>query len=445
MASNSQRLIIRVLIGLGLIGAGVYFALDYFRPEALVAPVITGEAIKAVSGTVSVRAESPVELKSESPGKVIESHLELGKLVKKDDVLVKLDSRDVELEIEKIESDFTLFKQRIELTDQKTELDDKTDEEAFQDVERKHKAGQTSEAEFVRDQRDRAKKKLDRQDTKNAQQNQKESYENQLKVHGRSKDKMTIRAPFDGQIADFYVWPGQLIGNGTVVAKLISLSRTVEAKISEEKSAGVKVGQKATVTFLPYGIFQFNAKVTKILPTSDPETQRRIVHLDVEIEPEKLRPGINRIASRFLTAEEAGDAHEPVLHRAGRGSVRRHPGHDQRLRAVLHQDHPGHQRRHPHRGQDPGHHPRAGGSSGSNFYIAMQTGGKKYIEGIEEPKLLIDALKRSRMCRRSRRCCTARRHPQFLQERSVQVFGINARRPPAGVRSGQPDCAGQPR
>jgi len=293
MASNSQRLIIRVLIGLGLIGAGVYFALDYFRPEALVAPVITGEAIKAVSGTVSVRAESPVELKSESPGKVIESHLELGKLVKKDDVLVKLDSRDVELEIEKIESDFTLFKQRIELTDQKTELDDKTDEEAFQDVERKHKAGQTSEAEFVRDQRDRAKKKLDRQDTKNAQQNQKESYENQLKVHGRSKDKMTIRAPFDGQIADFYVWPGQLIGNGTVVAKLISLSRTVEAKISEEKSAGVKVGQKATVTFLPYGIFQFNAKVTKILPTSDPETQRRIVHLDVEIEPEKLRPGIN--------------------------------------------------------------------------------------------------------------------------------------------------------
>jgi RND family efflux transporter MFP subunit len=104
---------------------------------------------------------------------------------------------------------------------------------------------------------------------------------------------MTIRAPFDGQIADFYVWPGQLIGNGTVVAKLISLSRTVEAKISEEKSAGVKVGQKATVTFLPYGIFQFNAKVTKILPTSDPETQRRIVHLDVEIEPEKLRPGIN--------------------------------------------------------------------------------------------------------------------------------------------------------
>jgi RND family efflux transporter MFP subunit len=293
MANNSQRLIVRVLVGLGLVGAGIYFALDYFRPVALVEPVIAGQAVKAVPGSVSVRAESPVELKSESPGKVIESHLELGKLVKKDDVLVKLDSRDVELEIEKIENDFTLFKQRMELGDKINELGDKNDEEAFQEVERKHKSGQMSEAEFIREQRAQARTKLEHQDTKNTQQNQKESYENQLKVLGRRKEKMTLRAPFDGQIADFYVWPGQLIGDGTVVAKLISLSRTVEAKISEENSAGVRVGQKASVTFLPYGIWQYDAKVTKILPTSDPETQRRIVHLDVNIEPEKLRPGIN--------------------------------------------------------------------------------------------------------------------------------------------------------
>jgi lipoprotein-releasing system permease protein len=38
---------------------------------------------------------------------------------------------------------------------------------------------------------------------------------------------------------------------------------------------------------------------------------------------------------------------------------------------------------------------QAGGhNSNSNFYIALRTEGKKYIEGIEEPKLLVDALKR---------------------------------------------------
>jgi lipoprotein-releasing system permease protein len=38
---------------------------------------------------------------------------------------------------------------------------------------------------------------------------------------------------------------------------------------------------------------------------------------------------------------------------------------------------------------------QAGGqNSNSNFYIALRTEGKKYIEGIEEPKLLVDALRR---------------------------------------------------
>jgi RND family efflux transporter MFP subunit len=302
MANNTKRLIVRVLLGLGVMGAGIYFALDYFRPVALVAPVIAGQAIKAVPGSVTVRAESPVELKSETQGKVIESSLELGKLVKKDDVLLKLDSRDVELQIEKLESDFTLFKQRAELGVEKTKLDDKTAGEAFQEIERRHQQGLVSDADFIRAQREQARAKLDRQDAKNVEQNTRDSYENSLKVLNRSKEKMTMRAPFDGQIADFYVWPGQLVANGTVVAKLISLSRTVEAKISEENSAGVKVGQKASVTFLPYGIWQYDATVTKILPTSDPETQRRILHLDVTIEPEKLRPGINGEVSVTIDA-----------------------------------------------------------------------------------------------------------------------------------------------
>jgi RND family efflux transporter MFP subunit len=293
MANKSKRLIVRVLIALGLTGAGVYFALDYFRPVALVAPVIAGQAIKAVPGSVAVRAESPVELKSESQGKVIESNLGLGTMVKKDQVLVKLDSRDVELEIEKTESDFKLLKQKLELDEKRTELDDKSAEEANQETERKYKTGQMAEADHIRAQRELAKAKLARQDLKNEQQNKKEAFENQLQALVRKKEKMTIYAPFDGQIADFSVWPGQLIGNGTVVANLISLSRTVEARISEENSAGVKGGQKASVTFLPYGIWQYDATVTNILPTSDPETQRRIVHLDVTIEPEKLRPGIN--------------------------------------------------------------------------------------------------------------------------------------------------------
>jgi RND family efflux transporter MFP subunit len=293
MANNSQRLIVRVLLGLVLAGAGVYFALDYFRPVALVAPVIAGPAVKAVSGSVTVRAESPIEIKSESQGKVIESYLDHGKLVKKDDVLVQLDPRDVDLQIEKNEIAFKLFKQQVESGEKRTKLDDEDNKEASQEIERQHQLGLMSEAAFSQNQRAQERAKLVRQDAKETQQSRNDEFENALKVWNLGKERMTIRAPFDWQIADFSVWPGQLVGNGTVVAKLISLRRTVEAKISEENSAEIKVGQKASVTFLPYGNWRFDAKVTKILPTSDPETQRRLVHLEVTIEPEKLRPGIN--------------------------------------------------------------------------------------------------------------------------------------------------------
>ena len=120
-----------------------------------------------------------------------------------------------------------------------------------------------SEAEFKQSQRAQERAKLTRQDVKDAQQSRNDDFENALKILKLSKERMTIRAPFDGQIANFDVWPGQLVGNGTVVAKLISSSRTVEAKISEENSAGIQVGQKAMVTFLPRGIMGLVAGIAQ--------------------------------------------------------------------------------------------------------------------------------------------------------------------------------------
>ena len=51
--------------------------------------------------------------------------------------------------------------------------------------------------------------------------------------------------------------------------------------------------RRRLVRFLPYGAWVYNGKVTKVLPTADPETQRHLVDLVVtDIEPEKLIPGI---------------------------------------------------------------------------------------------------------------------------------------------------------
>jgi RND family efflux transporter MFP subunit len=102
--------------------------------------------------------------------------------------------------------------------------------------------------------------------------------------------KMTITAPFDGIVTAVFFRPGALLPAKTPIAKLITISRTVEAKISEENFQGIKLGQKATVRFTG-GRENLDAKVIKILPTADPETQRYVIHLDVKIDPEQLVPG----------------------------------------------------------------------------------------------------------------------------------------------------------
>ena len=118
-------------------------------------------------------------------------------------------------------------------------------------------------------------------------------------------DQTTIRAPFDAVVSDVYKHPGDLVGPGESIATLITTEKVVEGKISEEDFADIRLGQKASVMFLPYGNAIFDGSVTKILPTADPETQRHIVLLDVPIAPEKLVPGINGEVSIVVGEHEA--------------------------------------------------------------------------------------------------------------------------------------------
>jgi RND family efflux transporter MFP subunit len=66
----------------------------------------------------------------------------------------------------------------------------------------------------------------------------------------------------------------------------------VEAKISQEKFADIRLGQKATVRFLGRDNDTYDATVSKILPTADAETQRYLILLDVKCPAEVLVPGL---------------------------------------------------------------------------------------------------------------------------------------------------------
>ena len=283
--------LLAVALVLAVVGLGVQ---RYLRPVAKVEPVISGDAVDAEPGSVVVKEHYSMQMKSAVPGRVLSKDykLDTGLRVKEGDVLAHLDTSDTEIAIEQVQSLITAAKQRMELgSAQKFALE--TAKSDFINTERLFKMGQLSDSEYQKARRQvetinqqlALEKVRDEEDLA--------TDENTLKKNKLELERKTIKAPFDGVVSVVNAHPGDLINTGDPIITMITNDKIVEAKISEENFANIKPGEKATVRFLPYGYFVFNGKVTKILPTADPETQRHLVDLVItDIAPEKLIPGI---------------------------------------------------------------------------------------------------------------------------------------------------------
>ena len=299
----------RILISAAALIAVIFIVLALLKSTAKVATVTKGRATSSVPGSVTVQAEYQMELKSEIGGRVVKSELDPGQAIKAGTILVQLDTGDLTLDIEQIQNQYDTAKKRIAVGSA-IKLDLESAAESLENFERLTKAGNYPVAELEKQRRlvKQIEQKLALEGVQNTQELA--TLENTLKVKRRQLEKMTIVAQFDGVVSKVFARPGDLIGSGAPIAILIATSRTVEAKISEENFSGIQVGQKASVRFLGYGNWQYDATVTKILPTADPETQRYIVHLDVKIEPEKLIPGITGEVS-IIVGERLSQANIP--------------------------------------------------------------------------------------------------------------------------------------
>lgn len=291
--SFSSSLPWRWLVVVALLAAAAYVYFIALRPVAVVVPVVRGRAVNSVPGSVEVKAESVLPVKSEAGGRIVTSSLNPGRVVKKGEVLLQLDTGDVDIEIERIANDLEAARRRADVgSTLRAERDNKLD--SLNELERRVKAGAFSVAEFEREKRlyQQLVQRVELEEV-----NLKlgvENLENALRAKQREKAKMTISAPFDGVIAELNIAgkPGELIGRDFTLATLISKSRVVEAKISEENYSGLIEGQKAGVSFLSYGPQQYPAVLTKKLPTANAETQRYTIHLNVDIPEDKLVPGL---------------------------------------------------------------------------------------------------------------------------------------------------------
>jgi RND family efflux transporter MFP subunit len=295
--------LLRVLVILLILGGAAYAVTYFLRPVAAVVPASRGKAIRSVPGTVEVKSEFNMALKSEVSGRVMTTELEIGRKFAKGDILLTIDPGDVDIEIDRIKNDLAAAKRRVEIgSTLQAEVANQRD--TLDNLERQTKAGSYPVAEFEKAKRlyQQAVQRLDLDQV--ALRLALETLENQLSAREREKSKMTIVAPADGIVTEVFARAGELIGSNAPIATLISITRTIEGKLSEDNFASVEVGQRATVKFLTFGDEQYPATVSKMLPAADPTTQRYSVHLDVQLpEGREVMPGLTgevgiRIAER---------------------------------------------------------------------------------------------------------------------------------------------------
>ncbi|WP_224772525.1 efflux RND transporter periplasmic adaptor subunit [Pelagicoccus enzymogenes] len=305
MLKMKPSLLVKIFVVLALLAAGTVYFVSSMKPVATIAKTKRHVAVRSVPGTLQVVAEREMSVRSDLHGRVIQSKLELGATVQEGDVLMSLDLGDLEIQIEKLQIEMEAANLILEQgSNRRFSLI--TQQERLEDVKRRHEAGDASKSEVEARERDIVSTELAIEAEINAKEVRIAQLKNELKLLERQREKMSIRAPMDGVITEVLAYRGDLISGGQEVARMISLDRIVKVKVSEENFSGIELGQIARVKFLGYGESTFSATVSKTLPVADPVTQRYTVHLDVDIDREKLFPGLTGEAT--ITLDERDQA-----------------------------------------------------------------------------------------------------------------------------------------
>lgn len=115
--------------------------------------------------------------------------------------------------------------------------------------------------------------------------------------------RATLRAPFDGRVANLAVVPGQRVAPGDSICTVVDLSEIrVQVQALEGEAVHLVPGREARVTFSALPDTVFRGRVTTINPVVDPRTRTVRVTVTLRNPDERIRPGMYaqvKIAARL--------------------------------------------------------------------------------------------------------------------------------------------------
>lgn len=118
-------------------------------------------------------------------------------------------------------------------------------------------------------------------------------------------DETTIRAPFDGVVAELYITEGGMVGPQAAVALFMSRQVEVAFNVEESRIGQVTEGQNAALRVAAYPGQDFPAVVTSVAPVADKDSHTFVVKVTPIDEDHVLRSGMYAELSLLVEEKQA--------------------------------------------------------------------------------------------------------------------------------------------
>jgi RND family efflux transporter MFP subunit len=127
-----------------------------------------------------------------------------------------------------------------------------------------------------------------------------------LELANLQLDETSIKAPFDGVVAELYVTEGASASPQASIGLLVSRENEVEIEVEENRIGQIFEGQHASLQTSAYPGAEFPAVVSNVAPTADRETRTFTVKVTPIDESNQLRAGM--FANVSILADEKTNA-----------------------------------------------------------------------------------------------------------------------------------------
>jgi len=264
---------------------------------------------KIVSVTGSLLPDETVTMSFEVQGRVAAIYTDFGQAVRKGQVLAELDKQELSFQVERSKAAVAQALARLGLDPAQENVTPETTpatrqaaaqmEDArnkYESAQKLVKTGDISNERFVEIEKSLHARQAAYEATRDDIRTQIASVralQAEVKLAQKRLGDTTIRAPFDGAVAQKLVSPGQYIKDNTPVLTLVkNYPLRLRADIPENASGAVGLG--TTLTFVTDAIpgAQFNAVVRQLNPTLDAKSRSLTAEARLISNDSRLRPGM---------------------------------------------------------------------------------------------------------------------------------------------------------